>query len=144
MKATIIILAYIIVGVMAGLFFFRKMYADIYGDNLKKVHLWQVAVLFLGWPLFLLVVALLRQYIVQCYYVSSGYVARDGNGELHYFPDKPTKSENSSRWEGDNAVLLPEGLFAWVTWSDDEPKESEMKVNLNKMDNIRFNKSSEK
>lgn len=137
MKATIIILAYIIVGVVSGLFFFRKMFAEIYGDNLKKIHLWQTAVLFIGWPLFLLIIAVFRPYIIECYLCRSGYVARDSTGELHYFPDKPTKSEVLSRWEGDNAVLLPEDSFTFVTWNDEEPKEAGMTVRLLKMDNIK-------
>lgn len=138
MKAVIIILAYIIVGVVAAILLFRKMYADIHGEFVPKIHLWQIAVLLFGWPMFWIVIALLRKFIIECYLPGSGYVARDGNGDLHYFPEKPTKLESALQWKGENTIQLPGDEFAWVTWSDEEPKEANIIVKMKRMDNIKL------
>lgn len=57
------------------------------------------------------------------------WIARDKNGELYLFSEKPSKRENF--WMMNSAtttvIQLPSKLFPEVKWEDEEPRELALK-----------------
>lgn len=51
------------------------------------------------------------------------WLARDENGELYAYYDKPTKDHNYIFWMDDYHCFLTNGdtLFNFVKWADEEP-----------------------
>ena len=61
-----------------------------------------------------------------------GWVARDEDGALTVFSDKPTRenfSEDTSVWCGAKPIELDPALFPQITW-ESEPQEGEMTLRL--------------
>lgn len=66
------------------------------------------------------------------------WLARDKDGELYLFSEKPSKREEF--WlmsRGTITVIqLPSELFPEVKWEDEEPKEIVLKNDVEKQDNL--------
>ena len=65
------------------------------------------------------------------YYIS-GWIARDEDGGLTFFSDKPTRetfSHGMSVWCGEGLSILYTSLFPQITW-ESEPQECEMTLRL--------------
>ena len=57
-----------------------------------------------------------------CKAFDSGYIARDKNGSLYLYTNKPEKNVNI--WcDGEDVVtyLLPNSWFSFIKWEDEEP-----------------------
>ena len=56
------------------------------------------------------------------------WVARDEDGSLYMYPDKPKK--RSYNWYANKVgyMKLEDSLFSEVQWSDEEPKEIELSI----------------
>ena len=58
------------------------------------------------------------------------WVARDYDGSLYMYPDKPKK--RSGKWYAPNGFMgLDDSLFPEVQWSDGGPKEIELSIRDN-------------
>lgn len=52
------------------------------------------------------------------------YIARDKNGLVFIYVNKPLKVENKGYWDGyDFYINIPDEFFPEVKWSDEEPRE---------------------
>jgi len=57
------------------------------------------------------------------------YIARDGDGELYAYKNRPEKDEESGMWFCNGDVIYNiikseksfSNLFSFITWDDDEP-----------------------
>lgn len=57
-----------------------------------------------------------------CEIISEGYIARDKDGDLFYSQsDKPCKEDEIWVVDYNNYIALPEDLFKFITWEDEEP-----------------------
>lgn len=64
--------------------------------------------------------------------VIHGWVARDNNGKLYIYSDKPERYNKGFRWVLGSAFLpLPSDLFPDLTW-DDDPIEVELIIKRKK------------
>lgn len=65
------------------------------------------------------------------------WVARDYDGRLYMYPDKPKKM--SDNWYAPKVgyMKLDESLFPEVQWSDEEPKQIELSIK-NNMENSKI------
>lgn len=54
------------------------------------------------------------------------WIARDSNGTLYIYKDKPEKVDKVWRTDGQLA-LVDDDLFPEVQWSDEEPRELVLK-----------------
>jgi hypothetical protein len=67
------------------------------------------------------------------------YVARNPDGEINVFTEKPRKSENEF-WFAAIAIrnfsfhVIPRGAFSEVKWEDEEPTKATLILKLNKED----------
>lgn len=59
--------------------------------------------------------------------VIGGWVARDGDGRLYLYEDRPLRYNRKSEWVGDTIMELDSGSFPDLTWHSD-PVECEMTV----------------
>lgn len=52
------------------------------------------------------------------------WIARDKNGLVFIYLNKPRKSENKGYWDGyDYYINIPDECYPEVKWEDEEPKE---------------------
>lgn len=59
--------------------------------------------------------------------VIGGWVARDGDGRLYLYEDRPLRYDGKSEWVGETIMELDSGSFPDLTWLSD-PMECEMTV----------------
>lgn len=56
------------------------------------------------------------------------WIARDKNGLVFIYLNKPRKSENKGYWDGyDYYINIPDECFPEVKWEDEEPRELVLK-----------------
>ena len=51
------------------------------------------------------------------------WVARDEDGSLNIYIDKPSKIDVRGYWRSEFNYPIPSNLFPEVTWEDEEPRE---------------------
>lgn len=56
------------------------------------------------------------------------WVARDEDGSLYMYPDKPKKKSDFWHAPGVGYMKLEDSLFPGVKWSDEEPKGIELSI----------------
>lgn len=61
------------------------------------------------------------------------WVARDKNGFLFAYEDKPTRSDNKKEWFGWFLFSMKNSYFPNLTWKD-EPIEVELRPAINELD----------
>lgn len=59
------------------------------------------------------------------------WVARDYDGSLYMYPDKPKKMSDNWYAAGVGYMKLDDSLFTEVQWSDEEPKEIRLSIRNN-------------
>ena len=64
----------------------------------------------------------------ECTPISSGWVARDKNNDLHYFEVKPTRLETSWHDRDYMSIWIDSSEFSELRWEDD-PIKVELLIN---------------
>lgn len=61
------------------------------------------------------------------------WIARDFDGSLYHYSEKPLRDENNDQWATPNSEVsygeLPPKMFPEITW-DDEPRKVEISIKL--------------
>jgi hypothetical protein len=62
--------------------------------------------------------------------VINGYVARDKDGLLYLYIEKPYKGEE--RWMGYGFMRIKKSLFPFIKWTDKEPTHVNITIEIDK------------